>query len=60
MFSREICKIFKNNYFEEHLRTAASETLQYCQNKLPPEHQKLLLVIDDKFFNKKKKVFQNI
>ena len=24
MFSCEICKIFKNTYFEEHLRTAAS------------------------------------
>ena len=25
MFSCEYCKIFKNNYFEEHPRTAASE-----------------------------------
>ena len=25
MFSFEYCKIFKNTYFEEHLRTAASE-----------------------------------
>ena len=24
MLSCEICKIFKNNYFEEHLRTTAS------------------------------------
>ena len=27
MFSCEYCKIFKNNYFEEHPRTAASEIL---------------------------------
>ena len=25
MFSREYCKIFKDTYFPEHLRTAASE-----------------------------------
>ena len=25
MFSCEICEIFKNTFFEEHLRTAASE-----------------------------------
>ena len=25
-FSREYCKIFKNTYFEEHLRTAASDS----------------------------------
>ena len=25
MFSSDYCKIFKNIYFEEHLRTAASE-----------------------------------
>ena len=25
VFSSEYCKIFKNTYFEEHLRTAASE-----------------------------------
>ena len=25
MFSCEYCEIFKNTYFEEHLRTAASE-----------------------------------
>ena len=25
VFSGEYCKIFKNTYFEEHLRTAASE-----------------------------------
>ena len=25
MFSCEYCKIFKNNYFEKHLRTTASE-----------------------------------
>ena len=25
VFSCEYCKIFKNTYFEEHLRTAASE-----------------------------------
>ena len=25
MFSFEICEIFKNTYFEEHLRTIASE-----------------------------------
>ena len=25
MFSCEICKIFKNTYFAEHLRTAASD-----------------------------------
>ena len=24
MFSRKICEIFKNNYFEEHLWTTAS------------------------------------
>ena len=24
VFSREYCEIFKNTYFEEHLRTAAS------------------------------------
>ena len=27
MFSSEICKIFINNYFEEHLPTTASETI---------------------------------
>ena len=26
MFSCEYCKIFKNTYFQKHLRTAASET----------------------------------
>ena len=26
VFSSEYCKIFKNTYFEEHLRTAASVT----------------------------------
>ena len=25
MFSCEICEVFKNTYFEEHLRTSASE-----------------------------------
>ena len=25
VFSYEICEIFKNNYFEEHLRTTASK-----------------------------------
>ena len=25
MFSCEICEIFKNTYFEDHLRTTASE-----------------------------------
>ena len=28
MFSREICGIFKNNYCEEHMRTAASKHAQ--------------------------------
>ena len=27
MFSCEICEIFKNTYFEEHLRTTASDIL---------------------------------
>ena len=27
MFSCEYCEIFKNNYFEEHLLTAASEII---------------------------------
>ena len=36
-----VCKIFKNNYFEEHLRTTASEKLffivrlsHYCEFKV--------------------------
>ena len=33
MFSREYCKIFKDTYFEKHLRTAASET-QLVNTKL--------------------------
>ena len=28
VFSRECCKIFKNIYVEEHLRTAASELMK--------------------------------
>ena len=27
LFNSEHCKIFKNTYFEEHLRTAASENV---------------------------------
>ena len=27
VFSCEICETFKNTYFEEHLRTAASENV---------------------------------
>ena len=38
MFSCEYWEIFKNNYFEEHLRTAASlkkrEMLSKCHNSL--------------------------
>ena len=38
MFSCEYLEIFKNNYFEEHLRTAASlkkrEMLSKCHNSL--------------------------
>ena len=29
-FSFEICEIFKNTYFEEHLETAASKRKTYC------------------------------
>ena len=32
MFSSEYCKIFKNTYFEEHLRMAASDFLKQQQN----------------------------
>ena len=28
LFSYEVCKIFKNIYFKEHLRTAASASLR--------------------------------
>ena len=31
LFSCEYCEIFKNNFFEEHLRTAASAVLQTTQ-----------------------------
>ena len=31
VFSCEYCEIFKNTYFKEHLRTAASRTCQFCQ-----------------------------
>ena len=33
MLFREYCEIFKNTYFEKHLRTAASET-HLINNKL--------------------------
>ena len=33
MFSREYCEFFKNIYFQEHLRTAASEKTQSQQTK---------------------------
>ena len=34
MFSYEYCKIFKNTYFEEHLRMAASELSQFIKKGL--------------------------
>ena len=34
MFSDEYCKIFKNTYFEEHLRTAASRYISKKKKKL--------------------------
>ena len=33
VFSCEYCEIFKNTYFEEHLRTAASIGTMYEENK---------------------------
>ena len=33
MFSSEYCEIFKNIYFEEHLRTVASEKTKSQQTK---------------------------
>ena len=33
MFCREYCEIFKNIYFEEHVRTAASEKIKSQQIK---------------------------
>ena len=32
MFSCEICEIFKNTYFEEHLRTTASKHRSSCKS----------------------------
>ena len=32
VFFYEYCEIFKNTYFEEHLRTAASEHFQPCSS----------------------------
>ena len=32
VFSSKYCKICKNTYFEEHLRTAASDFLKQLQN----------------------------
>ena len=34
VFSSEICKIFKNTYFEEHLRTTASVFSKFWENEL--------------------------
>ena len=42
MFCREYCEIFKNIYFEEHVRTAASEKIKSQQIKacVPKNRQK--------------------
>ena len=31
VFSREFCETFKNTYFEEHLQTAASDSVKHLQ-----------------------------
>ena len=41
MFSCEICKIFKSTYFEEHLRTTASEPLP-LQKKTKEKKEKAM------------------
>ena len=46
MFSFEICELFKNTYFEEHLQTVASDfsslfTLQVLGNQAPQITQKV-------------------
>ena len=33
LFNSEYCKIFKSNYFKEHLRTAASENVHEAKKK---------------------------
>ena len=32
MFSSEYCKIFKNTYFEGHLRAVASSYTKFCKS----------------------------
>ena len=52
MFSWEICEIFKNTYFEEHLRTTASNDSQKrMQNGKSIENDELTKEFYETFWN---------
>ena len=41
LFNSEYCELYKSTYFEEHLRTAASEMCSWNLEKLKITHKKL-------------------
>ena len=53
LFNSEYCEIFKSTYFEDHLRTAASENVFMKLRELKITHKKFQLYIKQKQFTGK-------